>query len=871
MKVRLLTVVAVALFLSARGAYAQNQYNLPHFVNGNLGMIYKTSFILFNNSDAAVTATLKLTDNNGSPLSANISGLGSGSQFTISLDAGATKIYQTDGTGSSQGAATVTASAPIGVSAVFTVYDSAGNFVSESGVGASELMTDFFLPVDSTGSALTGLALFNPGTTDASLTLSLFNQDGSPGGTQAVPLKSGNHMAAFVALAAPGQFFPSLTSFRGTLRVQSTVSIAAMVLRMYQTSSTTSFTSLPVVPRSSTKSLLNLAHVANGSYGSISFKSSFLIFNISSSAANVTLALTKDDGSPLTVTIPGSGPGTGTNSSFSIPIPAGGSVFLQTDGSGAGNSGAATITSNVPVGASAIFTVLNSTGQFQTEAGVGDSPVLTSLTLPVDITGLSDTGVAFYNPQSSSVTLTFKLLDASGVLMGTTTRPIPAKGHLAGFVDNPFFPGTSNFRGSMAVSSPAGVSSTVLRQYNYGANYTTLPTVSGTATGKVAVAPLLSKTVTGVNPPSRNDATLQPGLILSGTVSGAGKAQTIFASAGGSNLYSGSVDSATGKYLIVLPSGAYQLTAFYQPTGSNAAVTVTYSDFATVTVTSNTTRDVTLPSVSLFPVSGSVSGLSALPSGFATEIVFTSSDNTMEGTFTLDAAGNYSGVLPSGNYRASFVRGGIQFSPLQSQSALTIYSLGTLSVSGAPATGSFSIPSTATLSGTINGLGSSGFFGGTSVDASDSSAPVPTQLVCCAFPATSAAMPSILNNQYQMILALNRSYTLQVSTLVVQGTTLLGIATYPLSSTPVNLTANSVLDFNFPALPSTSTISGRVTDSSGKGVAKVAVSAYSQSITGAANLEFVAVATTDSNGDYTLTVLSGTNYTVVFYPPSPTP
>jgi hypothetical protein len=581
--------------------------------------------------------------------------------------------------------------------------------------------------------------------------------------------------------------------------------------------------------------------------------------------------LTKDDGLPLTVTIPGSGPGTGTNSTFNIPIPVSGSVFLQTDGLGAGNSGAATITSNVPVGASGIFTVLNSTGQFQTEAGVGDSPVLTSLTLPVDITPLSDTGVAFYNPQSTSVTLTFKLLDQNGGLVGTTTWPVPAKGHVAGFVDNPFFVGTSNFRGSMAVTSPTGVSSTVLRQYNSGANYTTLPTVSGTATGKVAAVPLLPKTITGVNPTSRNDVVLQPGLVLSGTVSGAGKASTIIANAGGSDVYAGDVDAATGKYLIVVPSGTYELTAFYQPAGSNSAVTVTYSRFATVAVTGNTTKDVTLPAVSLFPVSGSVSGLSGLPSGLATEIVFTSTDNSMEGVFTLDTAGNYSGVLPSGSYIASFQRGGIQFSPLQSQNSLAIYSLGTLNVSGAAATGSYSIPSTATLTGTINGLGLSGMFGGTFVDASDTSAPLPTQLVCCGFPAASAAMPSIVNNQYQMVLARNRSYTLQVSTMVAQGTTFLGVATYPLSSTPLNLAANSVLDFNFPALPSTSIISGRVTDSLGKGVAKVTVAAYSQSISGAANTQFVGGTATDANGDYTLPVLNGSNYTVIFYPPSPTP
>jgi sugar lactone lactonase YvrE len=500
MKSKLLTVVVFTFSLLAKGAYAQNQYYLPHFVNGNFGLTYKTSFILFNNSDATVAATLRLTDDNGSPLTANISGLGSGSQFPIALDAGTTKMYQTDGLGSSQGAATVTASAPIGVSAIFTVHDS-GNFVSESGVGASGLTTDFMLPVDSTGSALTGLALFNPGTTDAALTLTLIKPDGSTGSTQAVPLKSGNHLAAFVALNSPGQFFPTLSSFRGTLRVQTTASIAAMVLRMYQTPSATTFTSLPVVSRSSTRSALNLAHVANGSYGSISFKTSFLIFNISSSPANVMLVLTDDKGSPLTVTMQGLGAGVVTNSSFSIPLAAAGSVFLQTDGSGAGSQGAASITSNSPVGASAIFTVLGPQNQFQSEAGVGDSPPLTALTLPVDVTGSSDTGVAFFNPGSTSVDLRFRLLDLTGIVVGTTTKSVAAKGHFAGFVDNPLFPGTSNFRGSLAVSSTGGISSTVLRQYDNTAaqkvTYTTLPTASGTATGKSAPSPPTISTVVG--------------------------------------------------------------------------------------------------------------------------------------------------------------------------------------------------------------------------------------------------------------------------------------------------------------------------------------------------------------------------------------
>ncbi len=869
MKSRLLLAFLVfAFFMPAKSAYAQYRYYLPHFVDGHFPLAYKTSFILFNNSDVSVTATLQLTDNSGAPLTATIAELGVGSHFTIPLGPGATRIYQTDGTAEGLGAATVTATRPIGVSAVFTVYDSAGNFVSESGVGASDLMTDFVLPVDSTtsslGSALTGLALFNPGTSDASLTLTLFGTDGTTpaGGTMSVSLKSGNHMAAFVALNFQGQFFPTLTSFRGTMRVQSSTPISALVLRQFQTSTTTCFTSLPVVSRSSTRSTLNLAHIANGASG-IGFKTSFLIFNISQSTANVTLSLTKDDGTPFSLTIQGSG----TSNTFNFSLAPNASVFLQTDGLGSIATGAATITSNVPLGASSIFTVLNSQGQFQTEAGVGDSPALTSLTLPVDITGLSDTGVAFFNPGTSSVTVTLKLLDANDAVVGTTTRNLAAKAHLAGFVDQ-FFT-VSSFRGSLAVGSTGGIASTVLRQVNFGANYTTLPTAPGVTTGKAAAVPLLPKTLTGVTPSSGNNVVLSPGFLLTGTVSGSGNASQIIANAGGSNIYAGAVDPSTGKYVIVVPPGTYQLTAFYQPAGANSTVTVTSGNLATVQVNGNTTQDITLPPVSLFTVSGNVAGLSALPPGASTMIVFTAVDYTMQGMFTLGGSGDFQGALPAGSYVASITRAAVQFSqPSQGESPLSIYNLGSLAVSGSGATATYTIPSTASLTGTIGGLGPTSS-GGTSVIARDTSEQAATQSVCCFFSATSTATPGLLTNAYQMVLVRNRSYSVGVSVELLQGTSPLGLVSFPLNATPVALGSDTFLNFTLPNVPSTATISGRVTDTSGNGVADVVISASSQSITGASNLAFTAVATSDASGNYSFELLNGTNYTLLFSPPPP--
>ncbi|HYK88785.1 MAG TPA: hypothetical protein VE398_08450, partial [Acidobacteriota bacterium] len=562
MKDKFLTAVLLLGLFASRGAFAQNQYCLPHFANGKFGTVsFRTTFILFNNTNSPVQAVLAISDDGGNPLSTTIGGLGSGSQFTLNLDAGATSILQTDGSGNGAvGAAKVTATAVIGVSAIFTIYDANGNYMTEAGVGSSDPLTDFVLPVDSTGAFLTGLALFNPGDSAAAITLTLINTDGGQADSPASKsLSAGGHTAFFVAAA--GQLFPSVTNFRGTLRVRSSVPIAALVLRQYQNSTQLSYTSLPAVPSTSTRLGLNLAHAANGSYGSISFKTSFLIFNISSSAANVVLTLTRDNGSAFVVTFPGSGPGTGTNNTFSFTLAAGASVFLQTDGLGAGTSGSATITSDVPIGASAIFTVFDSHGQFQTEAGVGDSPVLTSLTIPVDLTGSFDTGVAFFNPGSGSTVLSFTLLDSTGTIAGSgSQQTLVAKNHLAVFVDQ-LFPGTKNFRGSLAVSASAGVSATTLRQNSVSSSYTTyttLPIASGTASGRAQVALLLSKTETGITATGnlRLDETLSSGFKLSGTVTGSNpsdssQGRSITASAGGNSQYASMVNPQTHKYLMV--------------------------------------------------------------------------------------------------------------------------------------------------------------------------------------------------------------------------------------------------------------------------------------------------------------------------------
>src|SRR5512144_2454086 len=163
-KVPLSLMVLLFLFL-ANDAYAQNKYYLPQVANGNFGSgSYRTTFLFVNNTDSDAGAVLKLTGNNGLPLAMTIGGLGTNDTFSFPVPAGGSRTLRTDGLGDMvTGAATVTATSGIVVSAIFSIYDENGNFLTETGVGNSDPVPAFVIPVDTTGLFNTGMALLNPG------------------------------------------------------------------------------------------------------------------------------------------------------------------------------------------------------------------------------------------------------------------------------------------------------------------------------------------------------------------------------------------------------------------------------------------------------------------------------------------------------------------------------------------------------------------------------------------------------------------------------------------------------------------------------------------------------------------------------------
>jgi hypothetical protein len=492
------------------------------------------------------------------------------------------------------------------------------------------------------------------------------------------------------------------------------------------------------------------------------------------------------------------------------------------------------------------------------------------LTLPVDVTGGFDTGVAFFSP--SGANLSFRLLDSNGnVAASNVTRTLSGNGHFAEFATQ-IFPGTSNFRGTLAVSSTSGVAALTLRQNLTPLSYTTLPVTSGTATGKTAAAPLLSQTVTGIDATSSVtlNRTLQAGFKIAGTFSGSGTPAQVIASSG-QNLYAGIVDVVTRRYTILVPAGSYDLKASFEPGGvpAGGSLIVTFAVPGTVQVSADTTRDIALPSVTLFNISGTVSGWATLPSATAPLIDFASNDNLFQGEFTLGGDGSFQAALPASSYRAS-IGATIGFSLFASES-LSLFNVGSLNVTGNAAGANFTVSATARLTGSVSGPGLPGGLAfGAGVVANDISVPAPTEAVFV-FPPTTSSADLDLTNQYQMILMRNRTYQVDLTLPLVQGATPIGLVTVPVPEAVVNLSGDATFNFTIPSLPATVTLSGRVTDAGGRGVGGASISAYTQSLTGVSGMGFMAFALTDADGNYSFQVLSGANYQIIIAPPLQAP
>jgi hypothetical protein len=191
--------------------------------------------------DRTANVTVRLFDDNGSPLTANLGGTDRVGQFTFTVAPQSAATFATPGTSSNAkvGSVVVDASENIGGTILF------GGSFGLAGVGSSQSLSNFVAPVEQTsqlGVSL-GLALMNVGTSPVTVRLTLRDDAGTPvtGGVVTVVLPARGHVAKFLA-----QFFPALdlADFVGTITGETTGQIGATVIR--QSTSPLEFATLPV-------------------------------------------------------------------------------------------------------------------------------------------------------------------------------------------------------------------------------------------------------------------------------------------------------------------------------------------------------------------------------------------------------------------------------------------------------------------------------------------------------------------------------------------------------------------------------------------------------------------------------------------------
>jgi sugar lactone lactonase YvrE len=347
-----------------------------------------------------------------------------------------------------------------------------GNVIaSEAGVGLSDPTFHFTVYIDNTNGAQTGYAMVNPKPEGIeppatngipggwrTLTLTLRDKIGTVLGKQSVTLAPGEHRAEFASQRFPDTVVPG---FEGSIEIQTGTfldPIQAVALR-YDNAAEDVFTTVPVTVNTedpttrgilydtpfvpvarSTK--LHFPQIADGG----TYQTDFILINTTDQVTTVTLQFFADDGTPLSLPIGGA-----PKTSLPVALPPRAVAHVVSDGTSSSiKAGWALATAPVyGVGGSAIFqTVVN--GRITSEAGVSASPLAPHFFSYADSTNSAQSGVAICNPNNNSVTFTLNLRDASGQLLGSTTRTLAPQGHMAAFV-GALFSGFSGADGVLEV------------------------------------------------------------------------------------------------------------------------------------------------------------------------------------------------------------------------------------------------------------------------------------------------------------------------------------------------------------------------------------------------------------------------------------
>jgi hypothetical protein len=233
-------------------APGQNELIFPQIANGQDGSggHYGTTLILMNRTDAPANAKVTFTRSNGSPFDLTLQGVGSSSTFSFSIPGKGSISLVTDGTGPlATGFARVTSTAPLGGSILFSLIDASGIIATEAGVGSSLPGTDFSIPVLSQPGVMdTGIALANPSSSAADVTLSLLDNQGKEIASPVVVRLNANSHKAWYAAESFTVLATMKGRFEGIVRIAASKPVSAIAIRG-TFAGRYGMTTFPVIPK----------------------------------------------------------------------------------------------------------------------------------------------------------------------------------------------------------------------------------------------------------------------------------------------------------------------------------------------------------------------------------------------------------------------------------------------------------------------------------------------------------------------------------------------------------------------------------------------------------------------------------------------
>jgi hypothetical protein len=461
-------------------AAASNSLPIPRFKDPSAAVVsrtfsqivdgdtWKTTIILVSTDTVPANFRLRFWDERGNPQSFPLTADGVQSQLIGTIPPGGSRTIQTDGTAGSLSVAwgELETANSIGGYAVFR-QRVAGRPDQEAAVPLSSRMGRFALPFDNIG-FVTAMALVNANPTQTASSTALFRgQDGASISQVPVNLSSRSH----TAFALP-DLIPGINNRRGVVEFSFTnPDMTALGLRF---NSGGAFTSMPVMSFDDpTLGAPNrsLSQLVDGG----GWKTTFVLSNMDTTPAAITLRFWRDDGSPLRLQFEGViGDASET---FATTIPVGGSVTLFTRGVGLETSqGWAELSTTNKVGGLSVFRQAVP-GRPDQEAAVPLTTSLSHFVLPFDNTEGFVTAMALVNTSGTiPASVSVVIRDEAGLEIGSESLTVGPRGHTA-FALPAQFPIVAGRRGIVEFSESHGNLSGLGLRFNPTGAFTSVPVV----------------------------------------------------------------------------------------------------------------------------------------------------------------------------------------------------------------------------------------------------------------------------------------------------------------------------------------------------------------------------------------------------------